>query len=203
MKIEAGKFYRTANGEKVGPMQCTRDGKEFWSDLPFAMWRPDGMHFRPQSEDPFNLVAEWTDTPQPDADGWIKWEGGECPVPAGTLVKVRFRDRCEASRTALGVGYCAWEHLGMHRANDVVAYRIVSPKPAEPSPVRERTVKEIVPGKYGKISVLGRSEIRGRENQVEVCTSGFFTVPELRAAAATLTLIADALDDQDSAKGEA
>lgn len=27
-----------------------------------------------------------------DADGWIDWPGGECPVPDGTLVEVRLRN---------------------------------------------------------------------------------------------------------------
>lgn len=30
--------------------------------------------------------------PSPDADGWIEWSGGACPVPEGTLIDVRYRD---------------------------------------------------------------------------------------------------------------
>jgi len=39
-------------------------------------------------------LAETADTqaPQPADDGWIAWEGGECPVPADAHVEVKFRD---------------------------------------------------------------------------------------------------------------
>ncbi len=30
--------------------------------------------------------------PQPDADGWIAWNGGECPVPDGVRFQIRMRD---------------------------------------------------------------------------------------------------------------
>ena len=60
--------------------------------------------------------------PQPDDDGWIKWEGGECPVPEGTIVEVKFRDGdCEGGFPA---GEAGWAHEW--GTADIVAYRIVS-----------------------------------------------------------------------------
>lgn len=47
---------------------------------------------------------------------WIEWKGGECPVPADTLVCVRCRDGYESSRPE---NACNW------RWGDVVAYRVV------------------------------------------------------------------------------
>ena len=42
------------------------------------------------------LAAEATT--QPDADGWIKWDGKECPLERGVLVDVRYRDGQESLR---------------------------------------------------------------------------------------------------------
>lgn len=60
---------------------------------------------------------------RPDAEGWIKWEGGECPVPKGTHVDVRHRDgdvflnqRAEASDYA--EDWTQEDHNG-----DIIAYR--------------------------------------------------------------------------------
>ena len=53
---------------------------------------------------------------------WIKWHGGECPVPSDTLVEVKLR-----SGTVLGP-YRAfrygWNHLD--RGGDIVEYRTVT-----------------------------------------------------------------------------
>ena len=53
---------------------------------------------------------------------WIKWHGGECPVPPDTLVEVKFR------KWALGrwgrAGDYYWHHGG--GADDIVEYCIVT-----------------------------------------------------------------------------
>lgn len=36
--------------------------------------------------------AKADDAPKPEGDDWIEWHGGECPVPAGTLVDVQYKD---------------------------------------------------------------------------------------------------------------
>lgn len=64
------------------------------------------------------------------ADGWINWRGGECPVPAGTLVNVRLRDglaiwKFDAARLA-------WNNADS--PSDIVAYRVAQPEAsAEPA----------------------------------------------------------------------
>lgn len=64
--------------------------------------------------------------------GWIRWGGGECPVPEGTPVMIRFRNGEEhgpfpALHQLGGVGVDAsmpfWVHHGY--LIDVIAYRIV------------------------------------------------------------------------------
>ena len=61
--------------------------------------------------------------PVADADGWIPWAGGECPVAFETKVDVRHRDGNEYQGFA---GYSiarVWDHAGEPR--DIIAYRIV------------------------------------------------------------------------------
>lgn len=71
-------------------------------------------------------------------DGWIDWGGGECPVPEGALVDVRYRNSEKFPDTfgtiALAVGgYGAtgrhWNHDGY--PNDIIAYRLHKPQEAE------------------------------------------------------------------------
>ena len=53
---------------------------------------------------------------------WIKWHGGECPVPPETLVKIKMRDG-----VVLGPGYAAsflWRQG--HGTGDIVEYCIVT-----------------------------------------------------------------------------
>lgn len=70
----------------------------------------------------------------PDADGWIEWHGGDCPVAEGTLVDVKFRDGREAYSTPANVidnrysadaSHAFWNSDGAD--NDIVAYRLSQP----------------------------------------------------------------------------
>ena len=68
--------------------------------------------------------------PAPDADGWIEWKGGECPIEEGTLVDVIWRNGIErAGVKALhlgGAGRQFWVADGL--VNDIIAYRLHKPK---------------------------------------------------------------------------
>lgn len=68
-------------------------------------------------------------------EDWIEWGGGECPVPKGALVDVRYRNSEKFPDTfgtiALAVGgYGAtgrhWNHDGY--PNDIIAYRLHQPQ---------------------------------------------------------------------------
>ena len=66
--------------------------------------------------------------PQPADDGWIPWEGGECPVEVGTRVDVRYRDGWEGD----GLSFMwRWHHATQKSSDvkelDIVAYRVVKP----------------------------------------------------------------------------
>lgn len=69
--------------------------------------------------------------PAQDADGWIEWKGGECPVEEGTLVDVIWRNGTErVGVKALhigGAGHKFWVADGM--LNDIIAYRLHKPEP--------------------------------------------------------------------------
>ena len=67
--------------------------------------------------------ADKATTTEESGDGWIQWNGGECPVPAGTMVDIRFR-RCgdESNRIAEDLD---WGHGKLGCWWDIVAYRIV------------------------------------------------------------------------------
>ena len=56
---------------------------------------------------------------------WIKWYGGECPVPPYTFVKIKMRDG-----VVLGPGYAAsflW--CQGHGTGDIVEYRTITEQP--------------------------------------------------------------------------
>jgi len=46
-----------------------------------------------------------------DEGGWIKWEGGECPVPYGTRIDVEYR----SGARAVGIGALVPKMTGAHR----------------------------------------------------------------------------------------
>lgn len=59
--------------------------------------------------------------PQPDSDGWIKWEGGKRPVDADTLVDCKLRDGyVEGCQKA---SFFDWSDIDSD--SDIIAYRIV------------------------------------------------------------------------------
>jgi len=73
---------------------------------------------------------------QPDG-GWIEWKGGECPLPAGIEVEVKYGDGviCRTNQPAGQDGW-GWQSGRCLAWACIIAYRIV--KPAEPSaPVAE------------------------------------------------------------------
>ncbi|MDX0007787.1 hypothetical protein GOB40_13700 [Sinorhizobium meliloti] len=64
--IQAGKFYRTRDGRKVGPMeQFYDDGKCFESKgaMKGGLWHADGSAWFNGADDSPTLIAEWVDEP--------------------------------------------------------------------------------------------------------------------------------------------
>ena len=66
LKIEAGKFYCTRDGRKVGPMHLYYDdGSCFGSNGTFTggLWKPDGSAWFDGAKDSPDLIALWQDEP--------------------------------------------------------------------------------------------------------------------------------------------
>lgn len=63
---------------------------------------------------------------------WINWNGGECPVPEGTLVDVKHRDGHEYCGVPAGMPVRAetWTHSDDEHPGDIVAYRVSKEQPA-------------------------------------------------------------------------
>lgn len=70
-------------------------------------------------------------------DGWIEWGGGECPVPRGTLVDVRYRDGRQLNALSANDGtlnprdasFVFWRNDGSEK--DIIAYRLHKTNEAE------------------------------------------------------------------------
>ena len=67
--------------------------------------------------------------PAPDADGWIEWKGGECPVDVDALVCCKWRSG-KVSISAYHAGLLSWRHNG--NAADIIAYRQHKSEQAKP-----------------------------------------------------------------------
>ena len=59
--------------------------------------------------------------PKANADGWVEWNGGECPVDVELYVYVIYRDGCELPR-AVKAGSQRWNHFGL--GGDIMSYRL-------------------------------------------------------------------------------
>ncbi|MGL5395230.1 MAG: hypothetical protein ACRDBQ_08095 [Shewanella sp.] len=73
-------------------------------------------------EEYFNLY------PAQDADGWIKWKGGECPVDDCEIVQVKYRDDDGSGLCAMEACEPCWGHYG--EDCDIIAYRLHKPEQA-------------------------------------------------------------------------
>lgn len=61
MKIEEGKFYRTRDGRKAGPMKCWGAGWVDASRTRGDMWQDDGLRYYSENRGDDDIIAEWTD----------------------------------------------------------------------------------------------------------------------------------------------
>lgn len=68
-------------------------------------------------------------------DEWIEWKGGDCPVPAGTRVELKFRHgrTCKANSPQ---GWRWTDSSTEERGSefDIVAYRVLPPPSEEEHP---------------------------------------------------------------------
>lgn len=193
MKIEVGKFYKTRDGQRVGPMQddWPDDAAFCWhttsGSLTESLWDKFGKNYKGYDTDR-DLIAEWTDTPEVGTLQEI-----------GALVGDVVSDDGEGPQEV--VAYCpdAEEPWTLKRVQtghvdtwygDSGFWRIIS-RAQSAGPVRTVTRKEIVQGTYGSIYVSDNNA-----DGVRVTfPSSRLSVDELTAAIDTLTSIRDALKE--------
>jgi hypothetical protein len=62
--------------------------------------------------------------PAPDANGWIEWNGGECPVDGNEIIDIRYPE----SREEFGAKakFRRWNHA--RNKGDIIAYRLHKPE---------------------------------------------------------------------------
>lgn len=60
-------------------------------------------------------------------NGWINWDGGECPVEEDTLVDVRFRNGADDRN--IEANHLRWSHKNL--TADIIAYRLQKPTESE------------------------------------------------------------------------
>ncbi len=135
-------------GFKKGDSSDERTAFEAWIDEE----RPHGREEQVQHAWASSQArVEWlkSQQPQPDADGWIPFEctaTSVCQVPDGLEFEARLRD----GRIMKGVSpWLDWGRLYKEgSAGDIVAYRILTPKPAEP-PLAVGDLVEVLPHPEG------------------------------------------------------
>ena len=62
--------------------------------------------------------------PQADADGWIPWSGGECPIPEGMAFDLRFRDGAKLIAASSDWPTAEWDWSCESGPYGIIAYRI-------------------------------------------------------------------------------
>lgn len=83
------------------------------------------------------IVFTYAEIQKAEADGWIEWHGGECPVGGDVLVDYRMRDGT-GDELGEGVKGCnlRWDHKDWPR--DIVAYRQHVKEKTEEQKLRDR-----------------------------------------------------------------
>lgn len=72
------------------------------------------------------------DVVEADAEGWIKWDGGECPLPDDAHCGVKHRDGEVFIYARAGYGNAEdWSIWERHCVCDIIAYRPILDKPEE------------------------------------------------------------------------
>jgi hypothetical protein len=211
LQIKEGRFYRTRDGRKVGPLKKgqSQNQSSYWVGPPNQLdslasceWYECGAYFPLGHElccketRRRDLIAEWTDEPAP-----VKEVGTLAEIGAQVGDVVEYTAIGEPHFIARSFTFAGW-HDGIPydidmkiggnsnlRTDDECKFRIIrrasDAKPEPQGPVITETVKRIVPGVYGAVGV---------QDGCLVNVAYMRTAPELRAAIATLTEIADALE---------
>lgn len=137
----ADAIHASGKGWLDGAVYATQDKTDprigFWNKLPIKegdQWKGAGWMGTANAIPCTKLSPNWHQTvlsreeyfsaypaePVADADGWIDWKGGECPVDEGDHVDFVGRNYYGSNRLA---GVLDWENI--------TQYRLLQPAPAE------------------------------------------------------------------------
>lgn len=126
MQIEEGKFYKTRDGRKVGPM-VPRYASPFhkWTAGNLGLsWGDNGNGVSTGCPVDSDLIAECSEY---EVGKWYPWTGGECPVDGESVVSVMLRDGdIEAEASA-----CSWQWGHDDCDGDIIAFRVEECQPKE------------------------------------------------------------------------
>lgn len=120
-KQRDGQRARIARRESYGAWGTVSDDEDA---VELANIADNGFSTPNPGNSPFDLIELVQ-----DENGFTIWRGGECPVPAGALFTVRFRNGTIASTSS---GSLDWGNSGS--VSDIVAYKLVE-QPATDSGV--------------------------------------------------------------------
>ena len=59
---------------------------------------------------------------------WHNWNGGECPLPEGLNIIVKFRDGTESIENMMYFGVTNWIHTGLIPNCDFIAFKVIGTK---------------------------------------------------------------------------
>lgn len=108
------------------------------SKSPYVIW-DNPRHFMYGSDsNRWAVMQEHIDflDKKPDADGWIEWKGGECPVDDCEVVQYRMRDGQTGKNSAGGLDWGFEVHT---QSYDIVAYRLAQTAKELPVTMEEDT----------------------------------------------------------------
>lgn len=192
MKLEVDKYYRTRDGQKVGPMRRTLHphSNMRFTDDEVNHWTENGTEYNTMPSD-LDLFAEWIDEP---VTGTLR----ELNVQIGDVVMMCDDHEEEKmtvisgpeSRSVFVDHYEIGDGLFHENSED---WRIIS-RATQPSPVITETVttQRIVPGVYGRVKISD-SITDSSDVCVQFVNGIAFSREELTAVITTLTAIREAL----------
>lgn len=118
--------------------------------------------------------------PKPDANGWIEWNGGECPVKYGDLIDTRSRSGKENYEVRVAE-FLYWDIKG--RPGDIIAYRLSQEKQAAPAwngeglPPIGTECEYKMDGAWKVVKVLARANLLTTDGEIDHAIFNFLEIP--------------------------
>ena len=194
MKLEVGKYYKTREGYRVGPMRKT--GSPYanmrFTDDEVNHWTENGTEYNTMPSD-LDLIAEWVDDPVTGTLRELNVQVGDVVMMCDDLEEEKMTVISgPESRSVFVDHYEIGDGLFHENSED---WRIIS-RASLPSPVITETVttQRIEPGVYGIVDLAGvdNDMVQIRLHSTDALKT-WFAASELTDAIATLTQIRDAL----------